>query len=186
MTRGLDVKVDVRTDEEISSIPAQIYRLIKKSVSATSAVRVDELGLEYPQVNAKLAWYIDNVVVKSVIQYKMKDSGYIVEIAIYRTWNGSATAVEPVVEASVSMFHPEWEFAMESIERTTRVRDFGGPGLKHLFPDSEPVSPVMTTGMELFFEEIMAVQALLVEASVERKDQVRAALAAQQAGGDMI
>jgi hypothetical protein len=185
MIREIDFKLDVKTDEEVVSIPSEIYQFIKGSISAKSDVREDELGLEYPQVkpHATSQIRIDKVVVRSDIRYKLQDSGYIVEIAIFRSWAGTtSTRGEPVIEASVSMFHPLWDEWMESIENTSRFRDFGGSDLNNLFPSSPD-----WTGMEMFFRETTAVQSLLVKATQQRAFQVRAAaLAAGEARGERI
>ncbi|KAI9051232.1 hypothetical protein LZ554_005333 [Drepanopeziza brunnea f. sp. 'monogermtubi'] len=183
--KEIDYKLDVKTDEEVASIPSEIYQLIKDSISAKSDVREDGLGLEYPQVKPRATSQIriDKVVVRSDILYKLRDSGYIVEIAIYRSWAGTtSTRGEPVMEASVSMFHPLWDEWMESIENTSRFRDFGGSGLNNLFPSSPD-----WTGMEMFFRETTAVQSLLVKATQQRAFQVRAAaLAAGEVGRERI
>lgn len=65
------------------------------------------------------------------------------------------------MKTSVSMFHPEWDTQMESIEHTTRVRDFG-PGLVHLFNGQ-------TAWLEPFLDEVAFTQGLLVDVATAIK-----------------
>ena len=91
------------------------------------------------------------------------------------------------MKASVSMYHPEWDTHMESIEHTTRVRDFG-PGLANLFN-------CQTAWLNPFMDEIAFTQGLLVDvveainAEAALKAQVagdRAVAAAVQAAGEVM
>jgi hypothetical protein len=80
--------------------------------------------LSYPGVAPKHTHGLDvrAVVVRSVYQYLLKDSVYIIEIAVYREWGGYSTTGEPRILSSVSMFHPVWDYQMSSIENTTGER----------------------------------------------------------------
>ncbi|OWP03839.1 hypothetical protein B2J93_2684 [Marssonina coronariae] len=182
--RGIDCKLEVIADDEITTIPSEFHQLVRTSITAKSRVCVDKLGLEYPQVNphATSELRIAGVVVKSVVQYKIVDSGHIVEIAIYREWSGTATKEVPSMRASVSLFHPDWDEWMESIENTTRSRKFGNH-LCNLFHDGTPGQGSIDT----FFEKMMMVQGLLADAKKERDFQIRqAALAAGEESGERI
>ncbi len=96
---------------------------------------------------------------KSVVQYKVEESGYVIEIAIYRGWDGSNTRDEPTVQAAVSLFHPNWDTQMEAIEHTTRVRNFG-PGLRNLFHNGTDDGE----GIEDFLTEVETIQGFLADA----------------------
>lgn len=123
----MDWAVEVITDNSIERWPDQLTSLIKTSVSTRTKAREDSLGLEYPAVTPTAPWgvYITKTVVRSVIQYKVRESGYIIEIAIYRTWEGEKTSDEPKMESSVSIYHPYWDDEMESIEsKATEVRQW--------------------------------------------------------------
>ena len=99
-------------------IPKAFQSLIETSITAKSATHTDALGLPYPYPKVVLKtsqppeFEVTSVVVRSVIQYMLEGSGYIVEIAIYREWTGRNTSLEPELKASVSMFHQEWNWQM--------------------------------------------------------------------------
>ncbi|KAH7323734.1 hypothetical protein BKA65DRAFT_481536 [Rhexocercosporidium sp. MPI-PUGE-AT-0058] len=173
--RQLDWQLEVITDSEQFEVPSPLYALIKESISVKSKVRKDCHGLEYPEVTPskynKSDFRIETVVVRSVIQYKFLDSDFFVELAIFREWDGANTTGEPIMKASVSMFHPEWDTHMESIEHTTRIRDFG-PGLANLFN-------YQTEWLVPFLDEIAFTQGLLVD--VARALKAEAALKIQVA-----
>ncbi|KAL5315570.1 hypothetical protein ACEPPN_016438 [Leptodophora sp. 'Broadleaf-Isolate-01'] len=174
--RKLDWQLEVITDSEQFEVPSPLYALIKESISVKSKVRKDCHGLEYPEItpsrNSQSEFSIQSIVVRSVIQYKFLDSGFFVELAIFREWLGANTMGEPTMKASVSMFHPEWDTHMESIEHTTRIRDFG-TGLTNLFN-------YQTDWLIPFFDEVAFTQGLLVD--VARAIKAEAALKAQVAG----
>ncbi|KAG4433903.1 hypothetical protein IFR05_010600 [Cadophora sp. M221] len=174
--RKLDWQLEVITDSEQFEVPSPLYALIKESISVKSNTRKDCHGLEYPEVTPsrynQSEFSIQSVVVRSVIQYKFFDSGFFVELAIFREWLGANTMAEPTMKASVSMFHPEWDIHMESIEDTTRIRDFG-PGLVNLFNNQ-------TEWLLPFLDEVAFTQGLLGD--VTRAIKAEAALKAQVAG----
>jgi hypothetical protein len=144
-------------------VPAALQKLIEESLPLKETERVDPLGLIYPavSVHAPQDIIVDRVVVRSVAQYKAQDSGYVVEIAIYREWNRS-TRVEPAMASSVSMFHPNWDLEMESIENTTKERAWDRQ-LKNFF---EPGTG-RENGLEHFLLEVQNIQGFLGAANRE-------------------
>lgn len=99
------------------------------------------------------------VVVRSVYQYLLRGSGYIVEIAVYREWNGYNTSGEPKMLSSVSMFHPVWDDQMDSIENTTRERDWDRQ-LNCFFERQDQGG-----GIRKFMEDVILIQGLLSDAA---------------------
>ena len=142
-------------------MPAALQKLIEASLPLKDTELVDALGLTYPAVSvyAPKDIDIDRVVVRSVAQYKTQDSGYVVEIAIYRRWGRSMRA-DPVMESSVSMFHPNWDLEMESIENTTKERAWDCR-LRNFF---EPGSG-RENGLEHFLLEVQNIQGFLSAAN---------------------
>jgi len=119
---------------------------------------MDSLGAPYPNVlpGAPYSIHIDSVVLRSTIQYRIIDSGCVVEISIYRRWQGRNTNIEPVVETSVSMFHQDWEW---QLAETTDVRDWD-EFLTPLFSNGTTDK----TGIEQFFHEVGEIQSDLSDA----------------------
>jgi hypothetical protein len=146
-------------------LPDQLLGLIDGSLSGNSKERKDCLGLSYPGVSPKVTYGLDvrTVVVRSVYQYLLRDSGYIVEIAVYREWNGYNTAGEPKMLSSVSMFHPCWDDQMGSIENTTRERNWD-PKLKCFFGEDQ------SGGIRKFIEDVVLIQGLLSDAARASKE----------------
>jgi hypothetical protein len=110
---------------------------------------------------------ITSVVVRSVIQYKLDDSGYVVDIAIYRSWDGSNTLVEPAMATSVSMFHQAWDWEMESIENTTKERGWNKT-LSHFFDNGLTQEGC---GLQSLLAEIEVIQGFLSSAKKSTKSK---------------
>ena len=144
----------------MNDLPDQLLSLIDGSLSGNSKERKDCLGLSYPGVSPKFTYGLDvrTVVVRSIYQYLLRDSGYIVEIAVYREWSGYNTTGPPKMLSSVSMFHPVWDDQMGSIENTTRARNWD-PQLSCFFGEHE------SGGTRKFMEEVVLMQGLLSDAS---------------------
>lgn len=141
----------------MDDLPDQLLWLIEGSLSRTTKGRKDCLGLSYPRVAPKNTPGIDvrAVVVRSVYQYLLKDSGYIIEIAVYREWGGYSTTGEPKILSSVSMFHPIWDDQMSSIENTTGERKWDTE-LSCFFGDDQTGG-----GIQKFMEDVALIQGLL-------------------------
>ena len=149
----------------MSDIPDQLLSLIEGSLSGNSKGRKDCLGLSYPGVAPKFTLSLDvrTVVVRSVYQYLLRDSGNIVEIAVYREWNGYNTTGEPKMLSSVSMFHPVWDDQMNSIENTTSEREWD-PELKCFFGKDQ------SGGIRKLMEDVVLIQGLLSDAARASKE----------------
>ena len=111
---------------------------------------------------------------RSVYAYSFIDSDYIIEIAIYRTWEGWNTNATPKLESSVSMYHPFWDYNMEETKNTTKQREWDRE-LKCFFPVPEPKEDVgpkepgkqeWKGGLDGFLHEAKYIKEMLQVASV--------------------
>lgn len=108
---------------------------------------------------------------QSVIQYAFQGSGYILEITLNRTWDGPDAATEPGMTASVAMFHPQWDWEMESIEQSTDGRNW-----------KRGLSTFFENGFENFLAAVQTIQGFLSNAAIEaEEDAVRTRLAREAA-----
>lgn len=76
-----------------------------------SQTQKDALGLRFPKISPKNAagLKIVSVTVRSTVQYMLKGSNYIVEIAIDREWDTVDTKLPPTIYARVSMYSLSWD-----------------------------------------------------------------------------
>ena len=124
---------------------------------------VDTLGLTYPRVappEEPFPLRVNKIVVRSISHYMFKESGYVIEISIYREWENRNTSPDPTVLAGVSLFHRNWDLEMESIEGTTKERKWD-PQLRNFLP----TRPAETDGVSHFFDAVRQVQGFLSEAA---------------------
>jgi hypothetical protein len=121
---------------------------------------VDPLNLPYPAIalKAPTGFMVQSVIMRSVFQYMRINTSNIIEIAIYREWEGYSTKRAPVMQASVSMFNPDWDSEMESVEAHTEIRKWDHQ--LHNFFRKDGVSH-KNTGLSRLIHEIREVQDLL-------------------------
>ena len=153
-------------------------KLIEGSISKTRK-RSDALGLLYPDIRLQYtpALTITKVVVRSTIQFASKSSGFVIEIALHRTWLGPDTRWEPTLNATVSTFHPQWDLDMLSIENTTDEREWD-PRLNNFFCNGAGEEG---NGFENFLSEVQTIQAFLSDATKDFEIQAASETAAETA-----
>ena len=162
--REVDWTVEIIQDGEIKEIPGALRSYIAASLDSKSEELVDPLQLPYPAIalRAPTKFMVQSVIMRSIFQYMWVNTSNIIEIAIYREWDGCNTKRAPAMQASVSMFNPDWDSEMESVENHMEGRNwdyqlhnfFGKDGVSH-----------KNTGLSGLIHEIRDVQGLLSEAA---------------------
>ena len=162
--REFDWTVEIIQDGEIKDIPHALRSYIASSLDSKAEEFVDQLQLPYPAIALKnpTGFTVQSVIMRSVFQYMWTQTSNVIEVAIYREWDGYNTKREPAVQASVSMFNPDWDSEMESVENHTEGRNWDHQ--LHNFFGKEGVSH-KTTGLSGLIHEIREVQGLLSEAA---------------------
>ncbi|KHJ33093.1 hypothetical protein EV44_g0984 [Erysiphe necator] len=161
--RGLDWKLELIADnkDKVLSLPPELRTLIKDSIPVNNRFRIDALGMQYPDIAPSPSHlvFISSVIVRSIIQYRMKSSGFIIEIAIYREWIGAITKGEPEIFCSISMFHPCWDDETQDLSNKTYGRAWKND-LSNFFIESDQ----HTTGLEYLLAQIRTVQDYIIQA----------------------
>jgi hypothetical protein len=164
----IDWALEVVKDNTIKDPIPEWHKLVDQAVTPRTQNRVDSNGVPYPDITLSTHLVspgvapVDSVMVRSTVKYKFAKSGYVVEIAVYRRWAGSNTKPEPEVRSGVSMYHPLWDSAMNSIEGTTEVRDWD-QDLTQFFNNGEDG----THGIGHFLKEVEFIRSYLSEASTD-------------------
>jgi hypothetical protein len=142
-------------------------------------MRSDALALPYPDIRPQYApaLRITKVAVRSVIQFALQSSGFLIEIALHRTWPGPDTKWEPAVNATVSMFHPQWDLDTLSIENTTDERGWD-PQLNNFFCNGAEEEG---NGFENFLADVQTIQGFLSDATKDFEIQAANEAAAEVA-----
>ncbi|KAG9248740.1 hypothetical protein BJ878DRAFT_538079 [Calycina marina] len=185
--KGSDWTFEIIEDDTFPQTPSSLISLIKGCVTDMTQDRKDSIGLGYPAIDFKgkevsLDVPVSSLVMKSVYEYIFAESQYIIEVAVYRSWDVTTKIVHPVrnktskfegtriwdykrtepeVQTSVSMYHSVWDWETASIEHETSERGWDKE-LKCFFREKYQVG-----GMKRFMEEIAFVQTMLVDAQRE-------------------
>ncbi|RKF60113.1 hypothetical protein OnM2_054015 [Erysiphe neolycopersici] len=161
--RGLDWKFELIADNEdkVLNLPPELRTLIKDSVPAKTRFRTDKLGMLYPDIAPRPSHFvfISSVIVRSIIQYRMINTGYVIEIAIYREWKGAVTKGEPEIFCSISMFDPCWDDETRDLTTKTYGRDWKND-LSNFFVKSDQDC----TGLEHLIAHIHKIQEYIIQA----------------------
>jgi hypothetical protein len=154
---------------DVDDIPMQIQQLVQGSVTTRSPIRFDSLGLPYPGAKPIpcIGATIKEVVVKSVVEYKLVNTDYVLELTLFRTWIGSDTTRDPVLSTAVAMYHNDWDDEMGRLTPTTGDRIWARP-LKTFFGKGVGFdeTDIGTKGVERFIAEVEAIQGLLADATM--------------------
>jgi hypothetical protein len=174
--RHFDHTLQVITDHPVD-IPTtsekEFESLVEGSISTKPKDwRTDQFMLQYPRLHPRnnTELQINKLVMRSASQYAFQSSGYVVEITLDRTWDGPDTRSDPRMVASVSLFHPQWDWEMESMEYSTQERKW-----------KSDLSNFFENGFEDFFAAIQFVQDLLGNAAGEAEEEAAKAQAAREA-----
>lgn len=162
-TRQIDWSLELITDNMIKDPEPEWESYISKCIGNGDA-RYDSLGLHYPALclryDSKIR--VTTAVVRSKISYMLAKSGHHVDLTIYREWYGTNSqpnaTLEPVIKGGVSMYHPQWDNEMLSIEETTIQRQWDDQ-LSQLFDTGPKERPGHV--IDHFLEEVDYVADLL-------------------------
>lgn len=140
---------------------------IAASLNNISTELTDSLGLRYPAIALRtpMNFEVQSLVMRSVFEYQIVQTGNVVEIAIYREWPGCDTRGVPTTEASVSMLHPNWEDEMQSIEHMTTSERSWDRDMINFFGKEE--STERRAGLPALFADVREVQRLLAVGTAE-------------------
>lgn len=166
-SRQIDWDLEIITDNEIK-VPESLEYLAQTSVTTRTPVCTDALGLSYPDVNprARLGVEITGFLVKTTFEYALPDSGYVLELAVYRKW--LERGEEPEITAGFSMYHRHWDDNMQKLPRTSK-RDWDDP-LKEFFGRCSAKNEVPgDEGVKIFLAEVERIQGLMADAVFEAK-----------------
>lgn len=185
LTRRMDWEIELITDNAlpVNEVPAPMLKMAMESVTTTTPVELDSTGLEYPKVkpHAPSGATIDGIVVRTVAEYALKASGYVLQLAVYRRWTPS-NPQEVELSAGVTMYHRDWDYHTRDLDGTLEARHWDDP-LKLFFghyadPTREAVEG--SKGVENFLQDVEYIRDCLVDAvkeidAIRKQEEVMAA-----------
>lgn len=153
-------------------LSAELMEKVKKTVNTLEPVQYDELGFPFPNINpiARIGIMVTKLLIKTTFEYALVDSGYIVEISVYRE---RVNFLKQDVDISVgfSIYHPDWDVSMKELHSTSDTRPWDNP-LKEFFNHNP------SQGVDTFFCIVEKVQGLLADAISQYKAEYYAAMRA--------
>jgi hypothetical protein len=133
-TRNFDSCLEIITDDVIMKASKAFQNLVVGSLSGTTTDATGRTCFSYPSVKLRVPQgiIVDKVWIRSILQYKLKGSSFIAEVAIYRGWDTGDTEQDPVTNCGISFYHKDWDLLMIPEEG---IQGPKGWETKSLFPD---------------------------------------------------
>lgn len=145
------------TTEDVMSQPSKIFQgLVEGSIYGTSTFATEKSSLIYPAVRLLIPQgiIVEKVLVRSALQYKLQNTSYIAEVAVYHGWNGADTKQEPLTNCGISLYHKDWDLLMTPDEGIEGLR---GLNMRSLFPDESGADD----GISSFLAHVQTLQWLV-------------------------
>lgn len=123
------------TTEDVMSQPSKNFQsLVEGSICGTSTFATEKSSLIYPAIRLLVprGIVVEKVLVRSALQYKLQNTSYIAEVAVYHGWNHGDTTEKPLTNCGVSLYHKDWDLLMTPDEGIEGLR---GLDMRSLFPD---------------------------------------------------
>lgn len=129
-----DSCLEISTDEVMLDPPKVFQKLIEGSICGTSTFAVGKARFLYPTVRllAPEGIVVDNVLVRSTLQYKLINTSYIAQVAVYHGWNSSDAKQALVPNCGISLYHKDWDLLMTPDEGIECPKPLD---IRSLFPD---------------------------------------------------
>lgn len=134
ITSNFDWCLQIITDDVTIKPTKAFQNLIVGSLLGTAADATGRTGFDYPSVRLQVPQgiIIDKVWIRSVLQYKLKGTSYVAEVAMYRGWDTGDTKQNPAANFGITFYHKDWDLLMLLEEG---FQDATGWDTKSLFPD---------------------------------------------------
>lgn len=117
------------------SQPSKVFQsLVEGSICGTSTFATEKSSLIYPTIRLLVPQgiVVEKVLVRSAFQYKLQNTSYIAEVAVYHGWNNASTKQKPLTNCGVSLYHKDWDVLMTPDEGIVGPMDLD---MRSLFPD---------------------------------------------------
>jgi hypothetical protein len=152
-------------------VPTVLYKLVEGSISQGIFQRYDKHGNKYPFVNPEVpkGIHVEKVIIRSNWQYRLAAAGrYIFEIAVYRTWDGHNTSLDPMTTCGAQFYNREWDQMLGPASIIGETQDWKD-GLEDLLPKTDNSS-----GVTAFLTEAAHIKNLLgVKIGISRESAAR-------------
>ena len=143
------------TNDSLDHVPEEMQDLIQKTLPEDFVEITDFSGLTYPKVKLHIPY---GTAVERVVMRIFKDTAYVVEVTVYRTWLGSDTTGAHTASCGVSMYNIDWDTNMNSLEDIRSRRNWS-PSLKEFFPASSRDS--LQDGFDSFLDRVRTISTIV-------------------------
>lgn len=142
--------------------PKAFQNVVVGSLSGTTTDCTESTSFNYPSVKLQVSHgiVVDEVWIRSMLHYKLKNTPYIVEVAIYREWKNGDTKQKPLINCGVSFYHKDWDLLMIPDEGIQGLRDWN---TESLFPKE----PGADDGFSQFLAHVQVLKSFFDDACMK-------------------
>ncbi len=151
---NFDSCLEVMTEEAmLQPIKAFQNLAVGTTISGTAKFATEKLSFNYPTIRLLVPQgiVVEKVRVRSAFQYTLRDTPYIVEVAVYHEWDDEETKEEPLTNCGISLYHKDWDLLMTPDEDIEAPRCLN---MESLFPDES----VVEDGLSKFLAHVQTLQ----------------------------
>jgi hypothetical protein len=154
---GLDWLLELTNTDQIPIAPKALKDLLVNCEIVERSSTVDECGLGYPVVLLRQPkeGEIQDVLIKSTVKYRLKDTPWIIEAAAFRRWKGADTTGIPETSCGITFFNKDWDIILGPLKGVTTVRKVSAD-IRELFPFRSNSSDV--DGFSALFTDVTRVR----------------------------
>jgi hypothetical protein len=114
------------TDEVISNTPQAFKEFVSNSLLAatTNQIPGSRFSFPFPTPRIPPGVTVDEFRIRSVFRYQLKDSSYVIEVAIYRGWDNGNFKSPASTQCGINFYHKDWDLFMTPDVKVTEVREW--------------------------------------------------------------
>lgn len=155
-SNSFDWQLEIFSEKTLLIPPEAFKEILTAVATAKSVSAVGGSNFSFPLVTpcVPLGVTIEQYWMKSVFQYQLTGTSYIIEVAIYRGWRNGDLNNKLSTEFQISFYHADWDFLTVPEQCVTSQRDW-------VWDSFFPANSASGNGFGDFLSSIRTVQSFL-------------------------
>jgi hypothetical protein len=155
-SNSFDWRLEIFSERTLLTPPEAFKEILTAVAFAKSVYAVEGSNFSFPLVTPRVPFgvTIEEFWMRSVLQYRLTGTSYIIEVAIYRGWRNGGMNGKLSTEFQISFYHADWGFLTVPEESVTSHRDW-------VWKSFFPANSASGNGFDDFLASTRTVQSFL-------------------------